>query len=87
MDVSLDTDITVHLFESKKEDLLFKYFDQIFIHEFILERELKRKSSEAYAKVQACISNGSIIKVDQRYLINIGMKKDFEDKVYEIKAL
>lgn len=87
MDVSLDTDITIHLFESGKENLLFKYFDRIYIHEFVLERELIHKSTETYNKVKNCISESDIIKVDQRYLIEIGMKKDFEDKRDEIKIL
>lgn len=39
MDVSLDTDITIHLYQADREELLFKYFDKLYMHEFILERE------------------------------------------------
>lgn len=35
MDVSLDTDITIHLYDAGKEEVLFKYFDKCYMHEFI----------------------------------------------------
>lgn len=28
MDVSLDTDITIHLYDAGKEELIYKYFDK-----------------------------------------------------------
>lgn len=87
MDVSLDTDITIHLYDAEERELLFKYFDKIYIHEFILEREIKNKSSDVYKKVIAEIEAGKIIKVTQRYLIEIGMKKGFEDNLYDVKTL
>ena len=87
MDVSLDTDITIHLYNVGKEELLFKYFDKIYIHEFILEKEMKNKSIDVYNKIHNEINNGKIILVNQRYFIDIGMKKSFEDKLYEVKKL
>lgn len=87
MHVSLDTDITIHLYNAGKEELLFKYFDKLYIHEFILEKEIKNKSICVYDKINTEINSGKIIKVTQRYLIDIGMKKSFEDKLYDIKAL
>lgn len=87
MEVSLDTDITIHLYDAGKEELLFKYFDKCYIHEFILEHEIKNKSHEVYNKILEEIEKGRIIKVTQRYLIDIGMRKSFEDKVYEFKVL
>ena len=87
MDVSLDTDITIHLYDAGKEELLYKYFDKCYMHEFILEREIKNKSVAVYNKIKEEIENGKIIKVTQKYLIDIRMKKQFEDKVYELKTL
>lgn len=87
MDVSLDTDITIHLYDAGKEELLFKYFDKLYMHEFILEREIKNKSNDVYKKITTEIEAGKIIKVTQRYLIDIGMQKSFEDNLYDIKAL
>lgn len=50
-ELSLDTDITIHLYDAGKEELLFKYFDKCYMHEFILEREIKNKSLEVYNKI------------------------------------
>ena len=87
MDVSLDTDITIHLYNAGKEELLFKYFDKCYMHEFILEREIKNKSVAVYNKIKEEIENDKIIKVTQKYLIDIKMKKNFENKVYELRTL
>ncbi len=87
MDVSMDTDITIHLFNSGKENLLYKYFENCYMHEFILEREIKNKSLQVYNKIYEEIEKGKITKITQKYLIEIGMKKQFEDKVYEIQTL
>ena len=87
MDVSLDTDITIHLYNAGKENLLFGYFDTLYIHEFILEREIKNKSLEIYKKIKQEIEKGKIINVTQRYLIDIGMKTIFEKQLWDIKEL
>ena len=87
MDVSLDTDITIHLYNAGKEELLFKYFDKLYMHEFILENEIKNKSNDVYTKIITEMEAGKITKVTQRYLIDIGMKKSFADNLYDIKVL
>ena len=63
MDVSMDTDITIHLFNSGKENLLYKYFENCYMHEFILEREIKNKSLQVYNKIYEEIEKGRITKV------------------------
>lgn len=87
MDVSLDADITIHLYDAGKEELLTKYFDKLYIHEFILEREIKNKSAAAYQKISKEIHSHKIIKVTQQYLIDLGMKKIFENQLYDVKTL
>ena len=87
MDVSLDTDITIHLYNAGKEELLFKYFDKCYVHEFILEREIKYKSQDVYKQVKSEIESGKIILVTQKYLIDIKMKRYFENKRDEIEVL
>jgi len=42
MDASLDTDIVIHLYKSNKRDLLFSFCDKLYMHEYLLENELKR---------------------------------------------
>ncbi len=87
MDVSLDTDITVHLYNAGKEDLLFRYFNKLYMHEFILEREIRNKSACVYKKIQEEQKAGRITIVNTKYLIGLGMKKVFEDQLADIKIL
>lgn len=87
MTVSLDTDITIHLYHAGKEDLLFKYFNKLYMHEFILEREIRNKSTYVYKKIQEEQKAGRITVVDTKYLIRLGMKKVFEDQLADIKIL
>ena len=53
MEVSLDTDITIHLYNAGKEELLNRYFDKLYIHEFILEHEIKNKDLNVYQKIKS----------------------------------
>ena len=87
MEVSLDTDITIHLYNAGKEELLYRYFDKLYIHEFILEHEIKNKDSNVYQKIKSEEKAGRIIVVTTQYLIDVGMKKRFEDELYDIKVL
>lgn len=87
MNVSLDTDITIHLYSAGKEVLLYKYFERLYIHEFVLEREIKNKSKEVYERIKIEIATGRIELVNQRYLIDLGMKNQFENRLEEIKIL
>lgn len=48
MDVSLDTDIVIHLYKAGMKDLLSCYFNNLYIHKYLLENEVKNKSKEVY---------------------------------------
>ncbi len=48
MNASLDTDIVIHLYKSRRKDLLFSHFDNLFIYEYLLETEMQSKSTEVY---------------------------------------
>lgn len=87
MDVSLDTDITIHLYNAGKEDLLFKYFDKLYMHEFILEHEIKNKSLEVYNKIKKEQISKRITIIDTKYLISINMNTTFERQLFEVKVL
>lgn len=87
MDVSLDTDITIHLFTAGREDLLYQYFDKLYMHTFILEKEIKNKSIDVYQRIYEEKDAGKIIIVDQAYLIDIGMKISFENNLFDYKTL
>jgi hypothetical protein len=48
MKASLDTDITIHLYSSGKQGLMFTFFDKLYMHIYLYEMELKRKSPLVY---------------------------------------
>lgn len=87
IDVSLDTDITIHLYNAGKEELLFKYFDKLYMHEFILENEIKNKSANVYQRIKEEQKKKRIIVVNTQYLIELGMKRTFDTKLYDNKVL
>lgn len=87
MDVSLDTDITIHLYNAGKEQLLYKYFDKLYIHEFVLEREVRNKSRAVYEIIKKEVQSGKIIIVTQKYLLDIGMRKNYENWLYDMRTL
>lgn len=87
MDVSLDTDIIIHLYKAGMKETLFCYFDKVYIHEYLLESELKNKSLDVYNDFLKDIAQGKITVVNKTYLAGIKMLKSFEDKLYDIKTL
>lgn len=87
MDVSLDTDIVIHLYKARMKELLFYYFDRLYIYEYLLEKEMKKKSMDVYNEFHKDIDDGKIIVVNNSYLVNIGMQKTFEEKLYDFKNL
>lgn len=48
MNASLDTDIVIHLYKSDKRDLLFSFCNELYMHEYLLEKELKNNSIVVY---------------------------------------
>jgi predicted nucleic acid-binding protein len=87
MDVSLDTDIVIHLYKANMKELLFHYFDNLYIHEYLLENEVRNKSTDVYNQVCCDISEGKITVVNNAYLSNIGMQKTFDALVWDYKNL
>lgn len=79
MDVSLDTDIVIHLYKSNKEELLFTYFNKLYMHEYLLEDELKRKSLQVYIRFIKDVSKGLINIINNKDLSSLGIKCLFDD--------
>ncbi len=50
MNASIDTDVVIHLYLSNRQGLFFEIFDELYMHEFLYEEELKRKSISVYEK-------------------------------------
>jgi hypothetical protein len=83
MDASLDTDIVIHLYKSNKRDLLFSYCDRLYMHEYLLENELKRKSYLVYEQFMTDVQKGNIDIITNSDLINMGAKVIFETYLEE----
>ena len=52
MNASLDTDIVIHLYKSRKKELLYSSFDKLYIYDFLMEKEMQRKSVPVYEEFQ-----------------------------------
>ena len=50
MNASIDTDVVIHLYLSDKQGLFFEIFDKLYMHEYLYEKELKRKSLQVYVR-------------------------------------
>lgn len=87
MDASLDTDIVIHLYKSDKKDLLFSFCNRLYMHEYLLEHELKKKAIQVYQEFCVDIDNELISIICTSDLIEIGIKGLFEDYLQEYEYL
>lgn len=78
MEASLDTDIVIHLYKSNKRDLLFSFCDELYMHEYLLENELKRKSYSVHEQFMIDVQKGNINIITNSDLIDRGVKVLFE---------
>jgi len=78
MKASIDTDVVIHLYLCDKQDLFFKVFDQLYMHEYLYEKELKTKSQSVFDKFSIDVSEGKVIIINNKDLIEMGVKGLFE---------
>lgn len=62
MDVSVDTNILIHLYQADSKVLLLSSFGSIYVYEYLIDEELYRNDKECYKQVQEDINGGRIIK-------------------------
>ena len=79
MDASLDKDIVIHLYKSEKKELIYSSFDKVYIYDFLLEKEMKRKSTSVYEEFKKDVEAGIVKVITNKDLIDMGIKKLFED--------
>lgn len=79
MDVSVDTNILIHLYNAYSKDLLLSSFDTVYAYDYIIDSELKGNSDTVHAQVEADIKEGKIIKVTNGDLIDKGIKELFDE--------
>ena len=48
MDVSVDTNVLIHLYKDKTKKLLFSSFDKVYAYEYIIDTELSNNDKNGY---------------------------------------
>lgn len=79
MDASLDTDIVIHLYKSGKKELLYSSFDKLYIYDFLLEKEMQKKSISVYEEFKKDVEVGIVKVITNKELIYMGIKGLFEE--------
>ncbi|MBZ4647636.1 MAG: hypothetical protein JG777_3125 [Clostridia bacterium] len=87
MDASLDTDIIIHLYKSNKRDLLFSFFNNLYMYEYLVENELKRKAYWVYEEFLSDVERGLIKTITNSDLIRIGIKGLFKRYIEDYNYL
>jgi len=85
---SLDTNVIIHFYKARLQDILFDFFDEgVFIYEQIRNIELENHGQEILDKVDSDIASGKIeLYTDQR-LKELQVYKIFENNVLENRNL
>jgi len=87
MDVSVDTNILIHLYNAYSKDLLLSSFEKVYAYDYVIETELKGNDRKVYAEVEEDIKNGKILKVTNSNLIEMGIRELFEEHYREYGIL
>ena len=87
MDASLDTDIVIHLYGSGKEGLFYDLFDQLYMHMYLYDRELRRKSPLVFQRVSEDVERDRIRIISNRDLSGMGLQSLFDEYRREYEYL
>lgn len=87
MDVSVDTNILIHLYNAYSKDLLLYSFDRVYAYEYIIDTELRGNDSDVFAQVEEDIKGGRIIKITNGELVDKGIKELFDEHYRDFKIL
>lgn len=79
MDASLDTNILIHFYRANCEHIIFSLFENIYVHNFIVEVELRKHGTDIEEKVSKDIHSGKIILVNDEYLSSRKIKSIFDE--------
>ena len=48
MNVSVDTNVLIHLYKAQSKELLFSSFDKVYAYEYIIDTELSNNDKNGY---------------------------------------
>lgn len=87
MDVSVDTNILIHLYNAYSRDLLLASFEKVYAYEYIVDIELKANDRKVHIQVEEDIKKGKIIKITSGNLVDKGIKELFDEYYRDYRIL
>ena len=87
MKASLDTNVIIHLYRAESEEILFDFFEEIFIYEQIRNIELEHHGKELLTQIDADISSGRIKIFTDEKLKELSVYTIFSSNVKENRML
>ncbi len=87
MRASIDTDVVIHLYLSDKQELFFEIFDDIYMHEFLYEKELRNNSYIVYERFKADVLGGKVKIIKNKDIIEMGLKGLFDEYKRDYQVL
>ena len=87
MRASIDTDVVIHLYLSDKQELFFEIFDDIYMHEFLYEKELRNNSYIVYERFKADVLEGKVKIIKNKDIIEMGIKGLFDEYKRDFEVL
>jgi predicted nucleic acid-binding protein len=87
MRASLDTDIIIHLYKAGNKQLVYSLFDEVYVYEYLVEKELKNKAPRVYMEFMEDISDGLVNQITPTDLLGKSVKALFDGYVEEFLDL
>jgi len=87
MNASLDTDILIHLYKTGKKDIIFSFFNELYIYEYLVEEELKSKASQVYEEFIKDVDAGLVKIITKDDLHEMGIKVLFDEYIADYEYL
>lgn len=75
---SLDTNILIHLWRSQTEGMLKQMFAKVYVHQWLLDKELMHHAEELRGKIIDSMADGFVEPIDNAILKKQGLYQDFE---------
>lgn len=88
MDASLDTNVIIHLYKAKMQNIMIRRFNHLVVHAFIRITELAHHADpEIIYQIDTDVKNGTIELLNDHDLAQIGMLGLFRTYVREMRIL
>lgn len=75
---SLDTNILIHLWRSQTEDMLKQMFTKVYVHQWLLDKELMNHAPELRVKIIDSMADGFVEPINNAILKKQGLYQAFD---------